>query len=312
MVFKRKTLIAVVGPTASGKTAAAIALARHFNTEIISFDSRQFYNELNIGTAKPSSQELQEVKHHLIGHLSIQTSYSAADFAKEADDVLAEIFQSHDIAIAVGGSGLFLQSWVYGLDRLPPADEAVRTALNDRLREEGIESLQTQLLQLDPDYYDRVDRSNPRRIIRALEVCLQSGKPYSSFLNRNVKERNYRVVKIGLLPPRDMLYQIINERTEKMIERGLIEEAKGLYPFRHLKPLHTVGYTELFHHFSGNTSLPEAIDKIKQHTRQYAKRQITWFKKDPTVQWFSNFDRGVIDQIEKQIASLPDELEGLH
>ena len=279
-----------MGPTASGKTAAAIALARHYNTEIISFDSRQFYNEMSVGTAKPSAEELSSAQHHFIGHKSVVDHYTAGLFARDADDKLAELFKKHGVVIAVGGSGLFLKAWTEGLDEMPQADEATRFELQTIFEREGISPLQRMLLERDEAYYRRVDLFNPRRLIRALEVSIAAGRPYSSFLQQTSKSRDYALVKIGLSPGRKELYERIDARVDLMMQHGLVEEAKRLLRYRDLKPLQTVGYSELFEFFDGTVSLESAVEKIKRHTRNYAKRQFTWFRKDKPDVWMESFD----------------------
>lgn len=285
-----KTLVAVVGPTASGKTDAAIQLANHYKTEIISFDSRQFYKEMSIGTAKPNHDELQAATHHFIGHLSVADHYTAGMFANDANELLKQLFEKHDVVVAVGGSGLFLKAWVDGLDEMPEIDKSIREQLQATFEQHGIERLQEMLKQHDERYSHQVDLQNPRRLIRALEVCISSGQPYSSFLNQSTKQRNYNLVTIGLLPQREQLYERIDNRVDVMMINGLVEEVKSLIPFKLLQPLHTVGYTELFQFFDGLVDFETAVNLIKQHTRNYAKRQITWFKKENPDVWMTSFE----------------------
>lgn len=280
----------MVGPTASGKTTAAIEFARYYQTEIISFDSRQFYREMNIGTAKPTPFELSSAPHHFIGQLSVTENYTAGKYANDADALLQELFKHHDVVIAVGGSGLFLKAWTEGLDELPHANENIRTDLQSVFERNGVEALQRMLKERDPVYHAQVDLNNPRRLIRALEVCIASNKPYSSFLTQAAKPLNYRVTKIGLNPQRDDLYSRINARVDAMVGNGLVDEVKSLVGYRNLKPLHTVGYGELFEYFDGKIDLRTAIENIKQHTRNYAKRQLTWFKKDMSILWMERFE----------------------
>ncbi|WP_419801087.1 tRNA (adenosine(37)-N6)-dimethylallyltransferase MiaA [Mucilaginibacter sp.] len=282
-----KTLIAVCGPTAAGKTAIAINLAQHFKTEIISADSRQFYRETEIGTAKPNAEELNSVPHHFINSHSIKDKVSVADFETIALQKLDGLFQKHPVVIMVGGSGLFLQAIYQGLDELPKISDFEREKWNNLYQEFGLNYLQEQLQLLDPEYYRQVDLQNPQRIIRALEVSAV-GKPFSSFLTKNKKQRPFDIVKIGINPDRAILYNQINLRVDEMVENGLIKEASQLQRYQHLNALNTVGYKELFEAFDKKIPIKEAIEKIKQNTRNFAKRQITWFKKDSEIVWFES------------------------
>ncbi len=286
---KPKILIAVCGPTAAGKTALAIQLAQYFKTEIISADSRQFYKETNAGTAKPTDQELSLVKHHFINSHSISERFSVADFEEAAVEKLDQLFQTQAVVIMVGGSGLYLQAVYQGFDQMPDIDLQEREKWNGLYQKNGLEYLQNQLKILDPDYYDQVDLQNPQRIIRALEVS-SSGKPFSSLFTKTKKRRNFSIIKIGINPERSVLYNRINQRVDLMVENGLIKEAQDLLPYQHLNALNTVGYKELFNAFNQNTSIKEAIEQIKQNTRRFAKRQITWFKKDQEIMWFNAAD----------------------
>lgn len=281
----KKYLIVVAGPTAVGKTAAAIQIAQQLGTEIISADSRQFYSELNIGVARPSEEELSAVKHHFIGHISITTPYTAADFEKDALAVLSQLFTSHNYVVMAGGSGLFINALLNGLDDLP-SDEELREQLSRRLEAEGLEVLAEQLKQLDIESYSTIDINNPRRVIRALEICLASGKKASELRKNSTTQRDFTPIKIALNLDRELLYTRINQRVDVMINTGLLKEVEGLLPHRNLNSLQTVGYKELFDYFDGNASLNEAVDLIKQHTRNYAKRQLTWFRKDTDYYWF--------------------------
>jgi tRNA dimethylallyltransferase len=283
---KPKTLIVIAGPTAIGKTALAIQVAQHYQTEIISADSRQFFKEMNIGTAKPNAQELAAAPHHFINSHSINQEVSVGTFEKEAIQKIEELFQKHDVLVMVGGSGLYVNAVLYGFDEIPKADESIRNKLNQQFIEEGIETLQQQLLELDPAYYNEVDIRNPLRVIRALEVCICSGKPYSSFRKTENKARNFEVTLIGLDIEREKLYEKINQRVDLMMEEGLLEEVKSLQEHQHLNALKTVGYTELFKYLNNECSLPEAVEKIKQNTRNFAKRQLTWFRKNEELIWF--------------------------
>lgn len=279
-------LISIIGPTAIGKTSLSIKLAKAFETEIISSDSRQFYKEMNIGTAVPSKEELSEVKHHFIQHLSIEDEYSVGDFERDAIQTLDQLFKKHKVVVMVGGSGLFIDAITKGLDKFPNIDLEIRKKLNRELTEKGLAFLQNQLKELDPETYNTIAIDNPRRVTRALEVCLQSGKPYSSFLSQNKAKRNFKVITVGLTASREIIYSRINQRVNIMIEKGLIEEAKKLFPKKDLNALDTVGYKELFEYFEGNYTLDFAIEEIKKNTRRFAKRQNTWFKKNETIKWF--------------------------
>lgn len=286
MNTNRPTLICIVGPTAIGKTTLSIRLASHFSTEIISADSRQFFKEMNIGTAVPTEDELSQAKHHFIQHISIQEDYNVGKFEEDAIEVLDHIFESNSKAILVGGSGLYQKAVTEGLDSFPKIPLEIRQKYNDILKTEGIEKLQSLLLEKDPETYNSIEISNPRRLTRALEVSEVSGQSFSQFQNQSKKQRQFKVVKIGLDAPREVIYNRIEQRVDLMIEQGLVEEAKKLYPFRHLNALQTVGYKELFAHFEGDLSLAEAVSEIKKNTRRFAKRQLTWFKKDSDIHWF--------------------------
>lgn len=280
-----KKLIVVVGPTASGKTTYAIELAKKFNSEIISADSRQFFREMSIGTAKPTPEELSQAKHHFIDSHSIKDSFSVGDFEKQALAVLDDIFKTHDTAIMVGGSGLYIKAVCEGFDDLPVASIGIRERLNREFEEKGITLLQEKLKVADPVYYDEVDLNNPQRLIRALEVWESTGRPFSSYRKAEAAQRPFEIKKIGLDLPREVLYQRINDRVDEMVKHDLVEEVKSLLPYRHLNALNTVGYSELFDHFDGKTDLNTAIALIKQNTRRFAKRQLTWFRKDTSIEW---------------------------
>jgi tRNA dimethylallyltransferase len=280
-----KTLISVVGPTAIGKTKLAIELAKHYKTEIISADSRQFFKEMKIGTAVPSEEELAQAPHHFIQHISIKDTYSVGDFEKDTIELLSNIFKKNDIVILVGGSGLYVDAITKGLDHFPQVAPEVRVNLNKRLEEEGIESLQKELEELDSEYYKKVDIHNPHRLIRALEICIGTGKPYSSFLNKDKGNRPFKNITVGIEADREIIYDRINQRVDIMIEEGLVKEAKGLLKNRKLNALQTVGYRELFNYFDGEWTLDFAISEIKKNTRRFAKRQLTWFRKNETILW---------------------------
>lgn len=285
-----KTLIAIVGPTAVGKTALSIKLAEMLHTEIVSADSRQFYREMDIGTAKPTAEELKQIPHHFINSLSIHDEYSVGDYEKDALQCIEGLFKKHDKVILVGGSGLFVKAVCEGLDKLPPGDKQIREYYEDLLTEEGLEPLQTELQAKDPLYYKVVDKQNPRRLIRALEVISLTGKPYSQFRQRKPTERNFRVIKIGLNMDKEVLRKRIDQRVDEMLSQGWLEECKKLYPYRNINALKTVGYSELFDFIEGKTDWETTITNIKTNTWHYAKRQLTWFKKDKEVRWFENED----------------------
>ena len=280
-----KTLIVIAGPTASGKTAVAIKLAKQFDTAIISADSRQFYREMSIGTAKPTDEELAEAKHYFIGSHPVTENFSVGDFEKQGLVLLDGIFAHHDIAIMAGGSGLYIKAICEGFDEIPTAPAETRARLNELLINRGIIFLQDKLKAADPDYYQEVDLNNPQRIIRALEVIETTGKPFSSFRNATVNKRSFNIVKLGIDLPRDLLYKRINDRVDNMIKSGLVDEVRSLLPYRHLNALNTVGYSELFDYFDNRHSLERAIELIKQNTRRFAKRQLTWFSKDQSIKW---------------------------
>ncbi|MGY6647259.1 tRNA (adenosine(37)-N6)-dimethylallyltransferase MiaA [Wenyingzhuangia sp. IMCC45574] len=279
-------LITIVGPTAIGKTALSIKLAQHFNAEIISCDSRQFFKEMTIGTAVPEPEELAAAPHHFIQNKSIHQDYSVGHFEKEALEKLEELFKKHPIVIMVGGSGLYVDAVLKGLDYFPPIPPETRENLNQRLESEGLESLQKELKALDPETYNAIAIDNPHRVIRALEVCIASGQTFSSFKNKPKAPRNFKAIKIGLIADRELMYQRINQRVDIMLEKGQLKEALALYPLKELNALQTVGYRELFDYFDGKIDLDFAIEEIKKNTRRFAKRQLTWFKKDPETHWF--------------------------
>ncbi|MGE6218892.1 tRNA (adenosine(37)-N6)-dimethylallyltransferase MiaA [Nubsella zeaxanthinifaciens] len=298
-----KTLIVVVGPTAIGKTALAIELAQRYQTEIISADSRQFFKEMSIGTAKPSVEELAAAPHHFIGFHSVNQFFSTGDFEVQALALMEQLFQQHNVLIMVGGSGLYINAVCNGLDDMPEIDLNVREKLNQQFATEGIDAIRRQLAELDPAYFEKVDQSNPQRMIRGLEVVLSTGQKLSSFLTSNKKQRPFNIVKVGLNTDRAQLYAQINHRVDKMVELGLIDEVKSLLPYRELNALKTVGYSEIFDYLDGTTDLTTAIDKIKQNTRRFAKRQLTWFKKDLDTVWFEpGKNEEVIQFLAQQIS----------
>lgn len=289
MLSKKPVLICVVGATGIGKTAMAIKLAQAFSTEIISADSRQFFKEMSIGTAVPSKEELEAAPHHFIQNISIFEEYSVGDFERDAISFLNDFFKGKNIAVMVGGSGLYVDAVVKGLDIFPEVPSAIREQLNTELVEKGIEALQNELKTADPSYFEKVDIHNPHRLVRALEICRATGKPYSSFLVKEKNVRDFETIFIGLTAERQLIYDRINTRVDQMIEAGLIEEAKSLFPHKEKNALQTVGYRELFEYFEGNVSKEEAISEIKKNTRRFAKRQNTWFKKNEDIHWF-DFD----------------------
>jgi len=280
------SLVIITGPTAIGKTRISIHLAKTFSTEIISCDSRQFYRELNIGVARPGMEELASVPHHMIGFLSIWDSYNVYKFETDVLALCKELFACHAIVIMTGGSGLYIRSIIQGIDDLPDPDPALREQLKKEFEEVGISALQQKLILLDPEYYKEVDLSNPKRLLRAIEVTVTTGIPYSSLRIKQPQKRPFRIIQIGLNANREDLYDRINERVDEMIEKGLVEEARNLYRYRDLNALNTVGYKELFAYFDGTYSLEQAVEKIKTNTRRYAKRQLTWFRNDLSINWF--------------------------
>ena len=284
--MNKKLLFVVVGPTAIGKTTLAIALARHFKTEIISADSRQFYREMKIGTAVPSESELEAAKHHFIQHISVENDYSVGNFERDALEKLKQIYKTEDVAIMVGGSGLYMDAVVQGLDHFPEVDPQIREKLNEELQVSGIEALQEELQQKDPQYFSEVDIKNPHRLIRALEICRGTQKPYSYFRKKAVKNRIFEPVVLGLTANRQQIYERINQRVDLMMQQGLLEEAQELFAQRHLNALNTVGYKELFSYLEGEIDLEFAISEIKKNTRRFAKRQLTWFRKKEEITWF--------------------------
>lgn len=300
---KNTYLITIVGPTAIGKTALSIQLANYFNAEIISCDSRQFYKEMNIGTAVPSKEEINAAKHHFIQNRSIFDKYSVGEFERDALQLLSELFLKNNIVIMVGGSGLYVDAVINGLDDFPDVNPTIREQLNLDLKENGIESLQKQLKELDLETYQTIAIDNPHRIIRALEICIGTGKTYSSFKNKPKVPRNFKSIKIGLTAERQIIYDRINQRADIMIANGLLEEAKYLYPNKNLNALQTVGYRELFLFFDQEISKEFAIEEIKKNTRRFAKRQLTWFKKDEDIDWFDfKFEvESIIKWIEKKL-----------
>lgn len=285
-----KTLVCVVGPTAIGKTAVGIQLAQYFRTVILSADSRQFYQEMNIGTAKPTPAELAAASHYFVNSHRLTDVYTAGDFERDALQLLDELFEQQDIILLVGGSGLFVNAVCQGLDDLPQPSPGVRDRLNRLYEHNGLPYLQQLLKEIDPLYYQEVDIHNPQRVIRAIEVYESTGSPFSHFRKQQRKKRPFEVRKLGLNTDRQRLYQRINMRVDAMIDAGLLDEVTALLPYRNLPPLQTVGYAELFDYLEGACTLEDAVGRIKQNTRRYAKRQLTWFRKDPDTVWFEPAD----------------------
>ncbi len=282
----QNTLIVVVGPTGIGKTKVAIELANYFNTDIISADSRQVFKEISIGTAAPTSEELAQAKHHLIAHKSLEDYYSSWEFEQDVLVLSNNLFPSSNPLIMVGGSMMYVDAVCKGIDDIPTIDPTLRNEVMAQFNEVGLEGMRRQLKQLDPVYYEQIDLKNSKRVIHAVEICLMAGQPYSALRTNSIKERPFRIVKVGLDIPRDLLYTRINQRVDKMVESGLVEEVKSVFHLRHLNSLNTVGYKEIIQYLEGEISLDEAIELIKRNTRRYAKRQLTWFRKDQTTQWF--------------------------
>ncbi|QBA64365.1 tRNA (adenosine(37)-N6)-dimethylallyltransferase MiaA [Muriicola soli] len=293
----QKTLLVIVGPTGIGKTSLAVQLAIHFKTEIISADSRQFYKEMNIGTAVPTKEELKMVPHHFVHQISVHENYTAGDFERDAIKKLDELFKYHDIVLMVGGSGLYIDTVVYGIDSFPKTKPGLRQELQKELEEKGLKPLQEELKLQDPDYYQKVDLQNPQRILRAIEVIRSSGKPFSDFLGKAKVKRPFQSVILGLEAPREIVYQRINSRVDQMMKSGLLEEVKTLRNYKHLNALQTVGYREIFSYLEGESDLENAILEIKKNTRRFAKRQGTWFRKNKEIRWIP-YNRDLTEHIQ--------------
>ena len=287
MMSGRKRLIVIVGPTGSGKTDLSISVAEHFAAPILSTDSRQFYRGMAIGTAQPSAEQMARVEHHLVDCLDVGEEFNCGAYERVALERLAELFTKHDTVVAVGGSGLYIKALCEGMDDLPDAEPTLREELLRRVETKGLESLVEQLRELDEVYYNEVDRCNPQRVLRAVEVCLATGKPYSSFRKGGAKQRDFEIVKIGVDYPREELYDRINRRVDMMMDAGLESEARAMLPYRHLNALQTVGFSELFDYFDGTITKEEAVELIKRNSRRYAKRQMTWFRRDKDIEWFT-------------------------
>lgn len=282
-----KSVIVLLGPTGVGKTALSLYLAEYYKTVIISADSRQFFKGLKIGTAAPTEKQVNRVPHYLVGMLDIENYYSASEFEQDALKIINYQHQEHDVVIVSGGSMMYIDALCNGIDDVPTIDEKLRKEIYDLYEKDGLEPIRTQLKMLDPVFYEQVDLKNYKRVIHALEVCLMTGKPYSSFRTNTKKPRPFKITKIGLMREREELYDRINQRVDEMMEQGLLEEARRFYPYRHLNSLNTVGYKELFKYFDGEWSLDFAVEKIKQNTRIYSRKQMTWFKRDKEINWIN-------------------------
>ena len=293
-----KTLLCISGPTASGKTSLAIDLAKTYQTEIVSVDSRQFYKEMSIGTAVPSESELKEVKHHLIQHKSVSEVYTLGDFIQEARTILDSLFIKHEFVVVVGGSALFMDALINGIDDFPKIPPSIRYDLNAQLQKEGLKPLQDELKQKDPEYFDKVDLNNPHRLIRALEVCRSTNSPYSSFLNKSSNKLPYRILHFGIKIERALLYSRINERVDLMVNDGLFTEVQGLVRYKNLNALNTVGYKEILSFFDDQISRENAVEEIKKNSRRYAKRQLTWYRKNEDIHWVG-FEMSRSQQLQK-------------
>ena len=285
-----KSLIVITGPTAVGKTELCLDVAKHFDIPIINADSRQIFRELKIGTARPTDEQMAQVHHDFVAMLSLDDYYSASLFEQQVLALLEQQFKTRDYALMAGGSMMYIDAVCDGIDDIPTIDDETRNMMKRRLAEEGLEALVAELKLLDPDYYNIVDRQNPRRVVHALEICRMTGKTYTSFRKRETRQRPFDIIKIGLTRPREELYERINARVDQMMANGLLEEAKALYPMRSLNALNTVGYKELFDYLDGRWTLEEAVERIKGNTRRYARKQLTWYKKDPRIQWFHPFE----------------------
>ena len=297
-----KTLVVILGPTGVGKTDTCIRVAKHFNVPIINADSRQIFQEIPIGTAAPTQVQQQEIKHYFVGSHHLDDYYSASMYEQDVLSLLEKLFTSQDIALMSGGSMMYIDAVCNGIDDIPTVDEQTRQWMKQRLHDEGLPALVEELRQLDPIHYEFVDKNNPRRVVHALEICHMTGKTYTSFRTNKIKERPFQIIKIGLNLPREELYQRINQRVLNMIQEGWVEEALKVYPKRELNSLHTVGYRELFDYLDGLYTLDEAIEKIQSNTRRYMRKQLTWFKRDQKIRWFSpNNIEEIINYISKSI-----------
>ena len=293
-----KTLIVITGPTAVGKTELCLDIAKELGIPIINADSRQIYRELKIGTAAPTEAQLRQVRHYFVGTLSLSDYYSASMYEEQVMQLLPQLFQTSDYALITGGSMMYIDAVCNGIDDIPTVDDDTRNTLKQRLASEGLEALCEELRRLDPEHWEIVDRKNPRRVVHALEICLMTGRTYTSYRTNARKERPFRIIKIGLNRDRDIIYQRINQRVDGMMQAGLLSEARSLYPLRHLNALNTVGYKGMFTHLDGTWTLDEAVERLKGNTRRYARKQLTWFKRDPQMLWFSPDDKqSILHQI---------------
>ena len=301
----KNTLIVLLGPTGIGKTDISIDIARHFGCDIISADSRQFFREMRLGTALPSREQLAEIKHHFIGFLSVKDYYSSNLFERDVLGILPNLFKKNSVVLMTGGSGMYIDAVCDGIDDIPDVDPEIREKFARKYKEEGIEGLRIELKLLDPEHYEKVDLKNPRRIIRALEICETTGQPYSGFLTKQKRRRDFEIIKTGLKRPREELFDRINRRVDLMIRDGLEEEVRNLFGFRHLNALNSVGYREFFDFFDGKTTRDKAIELIKRNTRRFAKRQMTWWSKDERIRWFGGDDKEqIIDYLTTSISGL--------
>lgn len=297
-----KTLIVLIGPTGVGKTELSLHIAENFKTSIISSDSRQLYADLKIGTAAPTEEQLSRVPHYFVGTLKLTDYYSAAQYEIEVLHLLSDLFKTNDVVVMTGGSMMYVDAVCKGIDDIPTVDNETRELMKQRFEQEGLEPLCAELKLLDPEYYKIVDLKNPKRVIHALEICYMTGKTYTSFRTRNTKERPFRIIKIGLTREREELYERINCRVDIMMKEGLLEEAQKVYVHKHLNSLNTVGYKEIFKYLDGEWELPFAIEKIKQNSRIYSRKQMTWFRRDTDIQWFHpEQEREILDYIKNQL-----------
>ncbi len=302
MATKRKDLIVIIGPTGVGKTELSLRVAERYSTEIVSADSRQLYADLKIGTAAPTDQQLARVKHHLVGTLQLTDYYSAARYEEEAMAIITNLFQSHDNVVLTGGSMMYVDAVCNGIDDIPTVDAETRQLMMQRYEEEGLERLCAELRLLDPEYYNIVDLKNPKRVIHALEICYMTGRTYTSFRTQQKKARPFNIIKVGLTRDREELYERINRRVDIMMEEGLLEEARRFYDLRSLNSLNTVGYKELYAYMEGTTTLEFAVEKIKQNSRIYSRKQMTWFKRDESIRWFHpDNEKEIMDYIQQSI-----------
>ena len=298
------TLLVLLGPTGVGKTELSLSLAEQFQTEIVSADSRQLYADLKIGTAAPTPEQLARVPHHLVGTLQLTDYYGAAQYESEAMALLQDLFQRHEVVVVTGGSMMYIDALCKGIDDIPTVDAETRALMLERYEAEGLEALCAELKLLDPEYYRIVDLKNPKRVIHALEICYMTGKTYTSFRTRTQKERPFRILRVGLTRDREELYDRINRRVDAMMDEGLLEEARSVYPFRHLNSLNTVGYKELFKYLDGEWTLDFAVEKIKQNSRIYSRKQMTWFRRDNDIAWFyPDPQTEIIQYIRQQLAT---------